>query len=214
MPNWCLNRLAVAGDDERVWELLSRSAGLAAPTLGNLMGRSPSEVERHAFVVSVVEGAVASFSLSGCVPMPSELAGTSSPSNASEEERARLVSLYGADDWYSWSVQHWGTKWDAADVSVCDVAPGRVALSFDTAWSPPEPWVATVSSQFPDLTFTLEFFEPGVDVEGWASFVNGDLVDEGNELGWAQELRDEWSACEQADAAAAAAGPFDELADS
>lgn len=42
-------------------------------------------------------------------------------------------------DWYNWRCQHWGTKWNAYDANVDDIAYGCIELSFDTAWAPPTP---------------------------------------------------------------------------
>jgi hypothetical protein len=41
------------------------------------------------------------------------------------------------DDWYSWHVSNWGTKWDASIVDYEQVDKNTVWLAFDTAWSPP-----------------------------------------------------------------------------
>lgn len=44
---------------------------------------------------------------------------------------------HGSNNWYDWSVTHWGTKWDASDVQCERHGPGSVTLQFDTAWGPP-----------------------------------------------------------------------------
>jgi hypothetical protein len=60
-------------------------------------------------------------------------------------------------DWYDWSVKHWGTKWDAYDVSLpeYDEADSSVSYNFLTAWAAPIPAITAMSKQFPNLTFTL-----------------------------------------------------------
>jgi hypothetical protein len=72
---------------------------------------------------------------------------------------AKIVSEPGdteGDDWYSWRLEGWGTKWDASfgepflamgreesdpDATVAalggQTAPGVAVYKFDTAWSPP-----------------------------------------------------------------------------
>lgn len=52
---------------------------------------------------------------------------------------------YGKNNWYDWSVEHWGTKWNA---SRGDVWPEEHALGFWTAWSFAEP----VIEELTDLT--------------------------------------------------------------
>jgi hypothetical protein len=49
------------------------------------------------------------------------------------------VEKFGVTDWYMWSVNNWGTKWD---ISSDDGEPTKqdlnsIMLSFNTAWSPP-----------------------------------------------------------------------------
>ena len=56
---------------------------------------------------------------------------------AAREEANR--EKFGFADWYEWSVNNWGTKWD---ISSDDSEPTKqddnsIMLSFNTAWSPP-----------------------------------------------------------------------------
>ena len=50
--------------------------------------------------------------------------------NIGQKER----EIYGENNWFDWNVKHWGTKWNAYGICVDDNT-----LSFDTAWSFPEP---------------------------------------------------------------------------
>jgi hypothetical protein len=43
---------------------------------------------------------------------------------------------HGTNNWYDWSVEHWGTKWDVGECSVEDDGES-VTFHFDSAWSPP-----------------------------------------------------------------------------
>lgn len=105
--------------------------------------------------------------------------------------------IEGSGAWYNWRVENWGTKWDAsfngpfmalgsegADVDATVEAQGSVLTpeiaiyKFDTAWSPPVPWVGSASEQEPDLEFELQFGEPGGDFAGRMRFVAGVTVEE------------------------------------
>jgi hypothetical protein len=57
-------------------------------------------------------------------------------------------------NWYNWNTNNWGTKWDAASVSV-EVAAHAVGISFETAWASPDPVFIAMSEQFPKLTFDI-----------------------------------------------------------
>lgn len=54
--------------------------------------------------------------------------------------------------WYRWSVENWGTKWNAYHTSV----DGNV-VQFDTAWSAPMPVFYALRKKFPDFTFDIKY---------------------------------------------------------
>ena len=83
---------------------------------------------------------------------------------------ATLPMDFSGDDWYNWNVRNWGTKWDVAvsstdkhpDTTMEDTANGDnhvVHYNFETAWSRPMPALINLSSQYPDLLFTLSYEE-------------------------------------------------------
>ncbi len=49
-------------------------------------------------------------------------------------------------DWYEWSIENWGTKWNAYD---CKFKNPTTVL-FDTAWSAPLPIILKLSFRFPE----------------------------------------------------------------
>ena len=65
-------------------------------------------------------------------------------------------------DWYNWSLDNWGTKWDACEPYIDHNDIDYFAVSFETAWSPPIDWINHIMQDFPDLSFTLEYEEPGM----------------------------------------------------
>jgi Ferredoxin-like domain in Api92-like protein len=79
------------------------------------------------------------------------------------------------DDWYSWRVRNWGTKWDI-DAAV-EVGPGTLTSSFDSAWSPPVAAMRLISERYPSLSVTIEYDEPGNDFSGVSTFVAGETVE-------------------------------------
>lgn len=87
-----------------------------------------------------------------------------------EEEARRSMQAEqetGYRNWYDWCVVHWGTKWPACFFRPSDNATDTEAvIAFCTAWSPPRPVVVELSRQFPDLDFTLEYWEGGCCFQG------------------------------------------------
>lgn len=74
------------------------------------------------------------------------------------------------NSWYNWNIRNWGTKWDVAvanDSQYSDTYmeetedewTASVYYNFNTAWGIPEEALTKLSSQYPDLLFTLSYEE-------------------------------------------------------
>jgi len=154
MPNWCENQLTVHGDwksfKEKIGERFKLETFLPTPEPEQALEDSKDCWLRN---VMVTEKA----------PPPKERLG---------------------DAWYYWRIQHWGTKWDVTEGNGDPEGPGtayiaaiedNLQIRFDTAWSPPSPAILSISAQFPDLEFTLEYLEFGNDFCGIEVFKAGAL---------------------------------------
>ena len=87
-----------------------------------------------------------------------------------EDPWRRLVfkSTGRSDDrWYDWRVQNWDTKWDAYDVEFMDEDPDQVEIEFNTAWCPPEPICAAIRDEYPDVSVSWFYDEPGCEIAGY-----------------------------------------------
>ena len=73
------------------------------------------------------------------------------------------------DRWYHWNIQNWGTKWDitADSVEIQLEDSEMLEVSFDTAWSPPEPICKRLREMFPESTFSWFYDEPGMEFAGY-----------------------------------------------
>lgn len=95
------------------------------------------------------------------VPMPKELQGTVSPSkdDTQEEKDAskNLIEKYGSNNWYDWSCENWGTKWNG--VSDEPYTYGEGIIRFRTAWSYPEGFIEALSKKFPNELIKFEWEE-------------------------------------------------------
>ena len=78
------------------------------------------------------------------------------------------------DDWYSWRVRNWGTKWDvvAESPDKTDFKNGKskVVYVFDSAWAPPEAAFRYICNDWPTLTFRLTFREESMGYKGCKEF--------------------------------------------
>ena len=91
-------------------------------------------------------------------PMPKELEETTAPSKENNED---LIKRFGYDNWYDWRCANYGTKWDADSENY-----GDDHVYFETAWSPPLPWLEKVAKDYPELTFRLDYSEEGMQFGG------------------------------------------------
>lgn len=87
----------------------------------------------------------------------------------------------GFDTWYSWHVDHWGTKWDVffGDITLSDSNDNaNFQMWFDTAWSPPLTFVNSVSELYPLLSFRCAYSEGGMAFAGYTDIKAGVADDE------------------------------------
>ena len=74
------------------------------------------------------------------------------------------------ENWYSWNIENWGTKWDGApgEFTIDDGDPeegmSTVHLNFDTAWGPPDAIAEELTEQGFDVD--LMYYEPGMGFVG------------------------------------------------
>ena len=88
------------------------------------------------------------FDFNNIIPMPIELQGTVSGSENSKpdwqiEQSKELIEKYGLDNWYSWSIDKWGTKWNAVESKISQTE-NVLTYSFNTAWDAPRQIVETL----------------------------------------------------------------------
>jgi len=69
----------------------------------------------------------------------------------------------GGNDWYSWRVANWGTKWDVGGEDAFVDRPDRntIVLSFDSAWSPPIEFYSFLKDEH-GFDIRASYFEPGM----------------------------------------------------
>ena len=150
MPNWCNNRVTVFGKEEdisKVSEIFSDKKSIfnhiiQSPDwkrLPNEKGEFP-KVKQH-------------FGKDGQLMF----------------ETHEFPDGKNDDRWYHWNISNWGTKWDitADSVDVGYEDSEQLELTFDTAWSPPEPICARLREMFPDLSFSWFYDEPGMEFAGY-----------------------------------------------
>lgn len=102
------------------------------------------------------------------IPCPQELIDTVSgfmgedKRAAHEAQQKSNLEKYGYNDWYSFNVNEWGTKWDVGgdDGLMEMIGPNTLQASFESAWAPP----VVAYEKLCAMGFTIKAFydEPGM----------------------------------------------------
>lgn len=173
MPNWVYNGLTIEGNPEQVKSLIEQMNTPFVDSIEPLGDLSFGIKERK------YSNPILSFRN---IIAPTDLvAYKKQPEFKAEGEQ---------NDWYSWNVRNWGVKWDVAvadednypTTNMEEAVNGEnhvVHYNFETAWGVPQPAIKLLSSQYPDLLFTLSFEEE----TGWGGemeFLRGEMISESN----------------------------------
>ena len=158
MPNWCQNTMRLRGRTRPVLDLAVKLVGMdptmtsqvaqavVAPTCGNPSGLSSTNLY-YEVLASGIRRQGRHLSFHHHAPMPDGLSGQKG------EDRA-------LPPWYTWALEHWGTKWDACEVELTELelhddGTTSVEWTFDTAWGPPQEWLDTVVAEHRDVHIQL-----------------------------------------------------------
>ena len=69
-------------------------------------------------------------------------------------QRALLETGYS--EWYKWSLDNWGVKWDASNLKIKELSDFHTIIyTFDSPWGTPEHFVIELSKLYPDATFEM-----------------------------------------------------------
>ena len=82
------------------------------------------------------------------------------------------ILQYGADCWYDWCCENWGTKWNASDTYIID----DNEIEFSTAWSCPVNIFKELSKQFSGVEIAVDFADEDIGSNcGKITFLNGEM---------------------------------------
>lgn len=73
------------------------------------------------------------------------------------------LDKYGHTDWYGWSCEKWGTKWNAYSAIAGKVDDTEAIIHFESAWAPPMPVLDALAAKFPQANFRLIWCDEGDD---------------------------------------------------
>jgi len=160
MPNWCENELVVEGKTEEVKKFLER---IGFKENGN--GEEPD------------------FDFNIFIPYPQKYKDIDKVAEDMakrerlkpiEEQNWRNIPADGFNSGgYDWCVKNWGTKWNACETTFEALESygenkedSMIQINFETAWAPPKPVIEAIGKEYPELSFSLRYFECGAAYNG------------------------------------------------
>jgi hypothetical protein len=183
MPNWVFNGLTIEGNPYEVYKLVTQ---MNKPFKKIADNWNPKTQQMEKTLFTYPNPVFAFHNIYN-----HEEAGISDEQYMSQPDHTLPFEeqiQFKTNDWYSFNVREWGTKWDVA-VGADDKHPetylegpvqngeNLVAFyNFQTAWSPPMPAIAKLSAQYPSLLFTLSYQEE----QGWGGeceFLRGEQLE-------------------------------------
>jgi hypothetical protein len=185
MPNHCLNQFTVRGSKDDVINFI-------VSCVNPKHGEEP--LSENQIKYAIIQGGYNDDSkyvfenfclFRKLTPMPEDL--REDKAFGAEKDQA-LIDKYGADNWYDWANNVWGTKWGCYDVSFdpiykIDSGEYEMQINYSTAWSPGDDFLMKnlAVKDYKNLTFHLYYEEPGMGFHGFFFIKDGSLVESGCE---------------------------------
>jgi len=165
MPNWCFNQVTFTGTSGDIENLVSHLKSDDTDFDFNKVIPMPQELKH-------IQSPVKTFKTKAEVDeynnqkLPDGFEVGKAITNAKHKA---LLKKYGHAEWYNWSIEKWGCKWNNGhDVDISgDSDNGCVAYGFDTPWGPPEGIYEALREQFPEVHISWFYNEPGMEFSGY-----------------------------------------------
>jgi hypothetical protein len=179
MPNHITNILTIEGDEVLVQKCLSEIKGQDEDQFidFNKIVPMPTELEGTKSPITIISQAEydeqeARIAKGELTEMEKQY-GVSR--GITKEISDRLNEEHGANNWYNWRLENWGTKWNAYSQHYF----GDNQITFDTAWSNPSEVIDYLSVKYPELTFHMAFADEdfGHNV-GKYTYQNGEVIEQ------------------------------------
>jgi len=150
MPNWCDNQITITGPSSVI------------DKIEKIVKEESNNAEK---------GLLQFFH-----PMPKELLETEAGPTAKtkKEKQARQIRKleFGAENWYDWRVNNWGTKWEVSEFFGVDkqadalIGDSTISFAFSSAWSPPIGAYEKFLRDNENCSLKAYYYEGGCDFMG------------------------------------------------
>ena len=157
MPNWVFNRVTICGskrklgkirkelstfDDSEISEIEEKLNGTRPMDSYETEERLKKNLEylkkqNKAYFTN-------EFDFNRIIPMPENSDTFLAKGGVGAEEQKK----FGDNNWYNWSIAHWGTKWNSCDACVASDDGKTLVYEFNTAWAPPAPVIEALGRKY------------------------------------------------------------------
>ena len=174
MPNWCTNTLNVEGNEKSIAAFRAAArgqhAGYNSYRPSKYGGEESWPVHDDVRVKAAVKepaplyGKEYDICMNALFPVPEDFRRFPFDCN----QARKLGEIVGEErpyGGYTWQTDNWGSKWDI-EGELLEEESTFLQYRFESPWSPPANFIEKVAEDFPDLTFTLEYYEPGMGFAG------------------------------------------------
>lgn len=160
MPNWVYNSVSISGTKEQVEAFYDKASAVHPETFDEATGK-------------VVYTENPEFSFWNFIAPPKEAVDSGEYFGTHGWSEGKALGDT-PNNWYNFQCDKWGTKWDACDVyaetTYLKDGTAEISLSYNTAWSIPEPVMRAMVEQHPELTFSFSCEEE----QGWGAEYSGE----------------------------------------
>lgn len=204
MPNHIINRLEIIGHERHIEEVLKSLRSKSDPDVCfdfNSFLPMPEELQKVTSPVRIVTKAELKKELKRLEENPDDM--FHNTHGITQEMSDDYIERFGHNDWYTWALQNWGTKWGAYDSRLISKEPDdekpqyvRVKIEFQTAWASASEAIQKLSEMFPSFLFFLTYADEdcGYNV-GKMKFKEGNLKDHFLPDGGSNEAMDLYFEC-------------------
>ena len=153
MPNWCWNTLEVQGAEKDMKEFYNMFKSNTKETF---------DFEWFAPMPTIFRDIkVGGVTIDGVQHTSWIEHDDGTKTGITDQQKQLMIDEYGADNWYDWSLENWGCKWNCSNVYVNEVNDNLFCCTFDTPWSPPYELFDKIHEMFPYLEINIEWHEEG-----------------------------------------------------
>ena len=157
MPNWITNRVRITGKPEKIAKVKKALEIFNDSEIEIVEGKLYGKYERKSYEteeklrerLDALRKADKSyftniFDFNAVIPMPPHSDTFFATGGLGDEERKK----YGKNNWYDWSNEHWGTKWNSSEARLVSEDEDSLEYWFDTAWGSPVPVIEELARKF------------------------------------------------------------------